>query len=123
MYKIEIIAHQVQRVLAKDIGTGFFFLIADEYTDISNQEQLTICFRWVDENLNAHEDFVGFYSIENIASDTIVTTIKGILIRLQLSLSLRQHGASNMLGKNLALQSKFRNVNQRPFPHIVMVTR
>ena len=55
------------------------------------------------ENLNAHEDFVGFYSIPHIASDIIVTTIKDILIRLQLSLSQCRgqcyDGASNMLGK------------------------
>ena len=93
-------AHQVQRDLTKDTGKGLFSLIAGEYTDISNQEQLTLCFRWVDEHLNAHADFVGFYSIPNIASDnTIVTTIKDILIRLRLSLSKCRGQCYNMLGK------------------------
>ena len=52
-------AHQVQRDLVNDIGSNFFSIIADEYTDINNQEQLTICLRWVDDTLEAHEDFLG----------------------------------------------------------------
>ena len=43
---IEIMVHQVQRDLVNEIRKGFFSLIADEYTDIGNQEQLTLCFRW-----------------------------------------------------------------------------
>ena len=42
---ISIMAHQVQRDLVNDIGCNFFSIIADEYTDISNHEQLTICLR------------------------------------------------------------------------------
>ena len=59
---ITIMAHQVQRDLVNDIRSNFFSIIADEYTDINNQEQLalTICLRWVDDTLEAHEDFLGF---------------------------------------------------------------
>ena len=41
-------SNSVIRELAIDIHSGqcnFFSLIADEYTDISNLEQLTTCFR------------------------------------------------------------------------------
>ena len=48
---ITIMAHQVQRDLVNDIGSNIFSIIADEYTDINNQEQLTICLRWVDDTL------------------------------------------------------------------------
>ena len=34
--------------------------------DITNKEEPVICFRWVDENLQVHEDFVGLHP----ASDT-----------------------------------------------------
>ena len=73
---ITFMAHQVQRDLVNDIRSNFFSIIADEYTDINNQEQLTICLRWVDDTLEAHEDFLGLYLIPDIASDIVVSVIK-----------------------------------------------
>ena len=62
-----------------------------------------MCFRWI-EYLRVHEDFVGYYELPDIKSDTIVTTIKDYLIRMQLSLNyLRAQaydGDSNIFGKN-----------------------
>ena len=37
----------------------FYTIIADETTDISNQEQLVVCMQWVDSELDVHEEFVG----------------------------------------------------------------
>ncbi|CAB3977444.1 zinc finger MYM-type 1-like [Paramuricea clavata] len=117
---IEIMAHEVQRDLIKDIGTGFFSIIADEYTDIGNKEQLTLCFRWVDEQLDGHEDFLGFYNIPNIASETIVQAIKDSLIRLQLSLSQCRgqcyDGASNMLGKKSGVAKQIQECEAKALP-------
>ena len=58
---IAIMAHQLQRDLVSGIRGHYFSIIADKYTDASNDEQLTICLRWVDEMLDVHEDFLGFY--------------------------------------------------------------
>ena len=74
----------IEKDLLMNIQT--FSLICDEYTDISNKEQLTFCVRWIDEKLDAHEDFLGFYNVPNISSETIVSVVKDALIRLQLSL-------------------------------------
>jgi len=63
---IAIMANHVTRDLLSEISSGFFSIICDEYTDISNKEQLTICIRWVDKELEAHEDFLGFYNIPHI---------------------------------------------------------
>ena len=80
-----------------------FSIIGDEGTDVSNKEQLSFCLRTVDENLDPFEDFIGFYELENIKSNTIVRVIKDILIRLNLSLKncrgQTYDGASNMMGK------------------------
>ena len=80
-----------------------FAVMCDENTDISNKQQLSFCIRWVDEALNSHEDFLGFYEIPNIRSDTIVSAMKDTFIRFNLPFSdLRGQtydGASNMLGK------------------------
>ena len=54
--------------------------------------------------LRVHEDFVGYYELPDIKSDTIVTAIKDSLIRMQLSLNdLRAQaydGVNNMFDKN-----------------------
>ena len=82
----------------------FFALIADEYTDISNKEQMSICIRWIDpESLSGCEDFLGFYEVQDIKSETIVKAIQDALVRFKLPFSkLRAQtydGASNMMGR------------------------
>ena len=115
-----IMAHQVQRDLASDIRGNFFSIIADEYTDVSNDEQLTICLRWVDEMLDVHEDFLGFYKIPNIASDTVVSVIKDTFIRLQLSFQYCRgqcyDGASNMLGKRSGVAKRIQDIQPKAKP-------
>ena len=96
-----------KQVLAKKFKSirsiKFFGIIADKYTDISNKELLSMCFRWI-KDLRVHEDFVGYYELPDIKSDTIVIVIKDSLIRMELPLNdLRAQaydGGSNMLGKN-----------------------
>ena len=49
----------------------FFTIITEECVDSANKEQLVICFRYVDENVDVHE-FIGFYECPNILANTIV---------------------------------------------------
>ena len=53
---IVIMANHVIPDLVSEIRGGFFSIICDEHTDISNKEQLIICIRWVDKELEAYED-------------------------------------------------------------------
>ena len=57
--------------------------------------------------LRVHEDFVGYYELPDIKSDTIVTAIKDSLIRMQLSLNdfgaQAYDGASSMFAKNTGI--------------------
>ena len=46
-----------------------------------------MCVRWIDDSFNPHEDFLGFYELPNIVSDTIVSAIKDSLNRFNLPLS------------------------------------
>ena len=43
--------------------------------DVTNEEQLVICLRWVDENLQAHEDFVGLHPLSDTKADKTVKVI------------------------------------------------
>ena len=100
---IMLMAHQIVRDISENIRNSFYAIICDEYTDVSNKEQLTFCLRWVDDCFNIREEFLGFYEVKNIKSDTIVFAIKDILLRIQISLDKCRgqcyDGASNMLGK------------------------
>ena len=39
-------------------SSKLFAMMTDEYTHISNKELLSMCFRWIDEALKVHEDFL-----------------------------------------------------------------
>jgi len=117
---LNLLSHDVIRSLVRDIKGGqcsYFSLISDEYTDIANNEQLTICLRWIDKNMDAQEDFIGFYEIPNIKATTIESVIKDALIRLQLSLDDCRgqcyDGASNMLGKKSGVATRIKNIQPK----------
>ena len=99
---VSIMADIVSRQVVTSLDNSFFSILCDEYTDVSNKEQLTLCVRWIDKELEAHEDFLGFVNIPNIRADTIEAVIKDVFIRLGLSFNNCRgqcyDGASNMLG-------------------------
>ena len=75
--KTKVYALGIIQELGKQIRSSpFFSIMADETSDVSNKEQLVICIRWVDENLMAHEDFIGIEHIASADAATIVKTIK-----------------------------------------------
>ena len=90
--------------------------MCDEYTDISNKEQLSFCVRWVDEKMNAHEDFLD-YEISNIKNDIIVQVMKGSLIRLNLPIAnLRGQtydGVNNMLGHKSGVAKQIKDAQPK----------
>jgi hypothetical protein len=91
--------------------------MADETTDISNVEQLVICFRWVDDDLQGHEEFVGVHSVPSTDACTLTSTIKNALVQLNLSLSrLRGQcydGASAMAGKKSGVATEIKKIEPR----------
>lgn len=85
---LKVMALIILRKIADDVSQAqFFCIMCDECTDTSNREQLVICIRWVDSNLESHEEFIGMYKIDNIEANTIVAVIKDALIRLNIPLS------------------------------------
>ena len=67
-----------------------------------DKEQFIICFRWVDKGFNTHEEVIGIYNVDSIKADTLVTVIKDVLFRWNISLSNARgqwhDGAKNMCG-------------------------
>ena len=113
-------AYHVIRDLVSEIRGGFSPIICDEYTDISNKEQLTICIRWVDKELEAHEDFLGFYNVPDIGAESIVSATKDVLLKLQLSLvncrGKCYDGARNMMGHKIGVAKRIQDLQPKAYP-------
>jgi len=74
----------LRKISANLAEANFFCIMCDECTDAANREQLVVCIRWVDRYLEAHEEFIGLYLLENIEANTIVSAIRDVLKRLNL---------------------------------------
>ena len=108
---LNIMGAQVLREkLATIRDRKFFSIMADEGTDISNLEQLSFCARTVVNDLNVDKDFLGFYEIDNIKSETVVKAIKDILMSCSFNLDdcrgQTYDGASNIMGKHYGVSTK-----------------
>ena len=85
---LQIMALQILRELSQNIcNSACFTIMADECTDTANKEQFTINIRWVGEDLQDHEDFIGLYTVDSISADCVVHTIKDALLRMSVKLS------------------------------------
>ena len=76
-------ALKILRKIAINIQQAkFYSVMGDETADISNKEQLVLCIRWVDDDLQFHEDFIGIHKIPNTTADEIVKVVKVINVKL-----------------------------------------
>ncbi|KAJ8890761.1 hypothetical protein PR048_010270 [Dryococelus australis] len=84
-------------------------MIYDSTRDISGDEQESVGIRWCDDNLDPHENFIGFYQTALTTGEAIASLICDALIRLQRPLGNRRgqtyDGAANMSGTNKGDQS------------------
>ena len=76
-----------RKIVASLVETKIFCIMCDECTDAANREQFMVCIRWVDSDLEAHEELIGFYKLDNIEVNTIVSAIKYVLQWLVLPMS------------------------------------
>ena len=53
-------AHTFFRKVACLQNSHFYTVMVDETTDISNSEQVVLCFRWVDKVFVVHEVFLAY---------------------------------------------------------------
>ena len=71
---VKVMAMQVLREVVSALQNAVYYTVmVDETTDVSNREQVVLCFCWVDNDFNIHEDFVGMYTVESIDADTLVS--------------------------------------------------
>ena len=108
---IEAMGCYIQRIICERVKkVKFFSLLCDETTDVSTQQQLSICLRYYDEELQAiREDFVTLVHTMSATGAHIRDKIKEFLNNMGLSMQrLRGQGydgGSNMKGKIKGLQA------------------
>jgi hypothetical protein len=82
---IKVMCLQVLRDVCADLQSSpFLTVMADETTDSSNREQVTLIVRRVTQELEVHEEFVGLYHVASINAATLTTAITDVLIRMNL---------------------------------------
>ena len=85
---INVMAHPVLRQIALSTHSSpFYTVVVDETTNVSNQEQVVFCIRWVSFDFEVHEEFMGLYSVELMRADTLISVIKDAFLRFNFSLS------------------------------------
>ena len=80
---------------------------------------MVVAYRWVDNDLNVHEDFIGLYAPPDITATTIVSAIQDTLARLNLALNKVRgqcyDGASTMRGLPNGVVKQSQDANPEPF--------
>lgn len=125
-YASPIIQNEILRIFGNDLlreiasnirSSEFFGILADECTDLSNLEQLVTCIRWVDDDLEAHEDYIGLVDIPCANAETITHTLKDILMRLGLPIEKARSqcydGCSTMSGEKSGVAKRIKDDEPR----------
>ena len=104
--------------ILRHVGTsiktsGWYTIMTDECSDVSNKGQFVICIRWIDlEQLCEHEDVIGLYHVDAIDAKTLVAAIEDVILRLGLNFAQCRgqcyEGASNMTGSRGGVAAQIR---------------
>ena len=94
----------IKDTLIKDINeSNFFSILADETSDCSNQEQLSLALRFVDKDGEMREEFLGFLHCElgltgKALAETVLTEIENLTLDINNCYGQRYDGATLVSG-------------------------
>ena len=71
----------------QDVNVNFYSIMCDEATYFLNVSELVLCLRWVDNELEAHDEFNGLKNMPKTDSDSIVHKLNDVLLRMYLKLN------------------------------------
>ena len=98
-------------------NSDYFSIMADETCDSSNHEQFGSCIKWVDNKLEAREDFIGLHNLERADASSITALIKDCLIRMNLSIHKAggqcYDGCSTMSGAKTGVATQMKKSQTR----------
>ncbi len=114
---IDIISKFVIEII-KPKKWNYFSIIVDDTADIAKHESVSICLRYVDDDLAIHEKFMGFIR----TSTTTSAALCAILLKVMRSFGLDYEsklvgqcydGAANMSGKKNGLSVQIRKLAKK----------
>ncbi|XP_065920227.1 zinc finger MYM-type protein 1-like [Dysidea avara] len=115
---LKSMGQMILRGILDDIkNVQWYAIIADEATDISGTEQLSVSIRWVSKNYEVHEDILGVKELPDTKAATIHHEMNDILERCTLPITQCRgqayDGASNMSGIRNGVQALFKKDEPR----------
>lgn len=84
---INACAQETTRLIIEDLGDGYFAVLVYESRDVDQEEQLTLCLRYVASKGRVVERFLAIVGVEDTTSLTLKTTIQNLLAAHSLSFS------------------------------------
>ena len=84
---LKLVVLKLSLKITTDIrSSGWYSILADEATDVSNTQQLVICIRWVTDGLIVEEDFIGSLLLDKASAQINAAAIKDVILRMGLSI-------------------------------------
>ena len=106
-----------RQVVAEVAEAPYFALILDETADVSRKEQMAVCLRFVSEELEVRETFIGLYQVDDTSAAALHRVVLDTLQRACLPVNrLRGQcydGAANMSGRISGLQARIKEDEPR----------
>ena len=109
------------------VNDSVFSLIADEVTDISNNEILSLCLRYesMSPKIQIKEIFIDFVQLDGITGELIANAILHTLRNHRIDVTKCRgqwyDGATAMSYENVGVQIRIRDMVQRRYIHIAIV--
>ena len=104
----------LSNLVKKFTQAEYFSVLADETTDISCKEQLSICIRYVDSDNCLQEDFLQFIEVDGLSGESLSRAILTNLQRFGIDISKMRgqgyDGAAAMSGRLHGVQAYVREV-------------
>ena len=103
-----------RRLMSSSKSSPFFSLLADECQDVSTQEELSLCCRWVVDG-HSEEHFMTILHIRSLDAETLASTItfyvesQGLNIKRLIGQGC--DGAAPFSGKNTGVQRRMRTLS------------
>ncbi|CAC5385815.1 unnamed protein product [Mytilus coruscus] len=113
---LKIIGRQIRENIVRDCNkSDYFAFLADEATDTSTKEQVSLCLRFLDRTdngLEVREEFVGFLHAHSIRGQALATLLLDTLDEYEIDGDKMRaqgyDGAANMSGKHHGVQAHVR---------------
>ncbi|XP_037432430.1 zinc finger MYM-type protein 1-like [Triticum dicoccoides] len=99
---IKCCAQETTKLVIEELDGDHFAILADESSDVYQNEQLVVCLRYVDKKGRAVVRFLGLAHVEDTTSLTLKAAIQKMLMDYNLTFAMVRgqgyDGASNMRG-------------------------